>query len=336
LHVAFSGWLAERVGEAVTLQPFSTPGHGGFSNETYITSATWDGVQHGLVLRMAPAGGGIFPDYDLDQQANVLEALAARTEVPVPPVLGREPDASVLGRPFYVMARVDGRIPPDRPGYQFEGWVKNAPPAEQARVLDAGLAMLARIHGVDVDDAGLGFLDRPEHGADAIEQELGYWRAYLDWAGAGERFDVLERIFGWCTANRPPEPATRGLVWGDARLGNLIYAEDCSIRAVLDWEMAVLGPPELDLGWFLFLDRLALQFTETLPGFLPPDEMVGAYEAHLGRAVEHLDWYETWGGFRAACIQLPLTTIQHHKGEPVDLSYRLDNPLTAELLRRIR
>jgi aminoglycoside phosphotransferase (APT) family kinase protein len=340
LHERFTEWLAAQVGAPVAVDDFTVPGHGGFSNETYVTSAEWDGARHGLVLRLAPAGGGLFPDYDLDKQARVLEALRAHTDVPVPPVLWREPGDAVLGRAFYVMAYVEGRIPPDRPGYQFEGWVKDAPPDEQARVLDAGLDTIARIHHVDVDTAGLGFLDRPEHGNGALTQELGYWRAYLDWASAGERYDLLETIWDWCLAQRPPEPAARGLVWGDTRIGNLIYADEFAagqppVRAVMDWEMALLGPPELDLGWYLFLERLALQFFPPLPGFLDLAARVDAYERKLGRAMEHLDWYETWGGFRAACIQIPLVTLAHAKGEAPDLSGREQNPLTSELLRRI-
>ena len=335
LEQRFTEWLAARVAADVSIEPFVAPGHGGFSNETLLTTAEWDGRRQGLVLRLAPAGAGLFPTYDLGRQAQVLERLS-RTDVPVPEVLWAERDSSVLGREFYVMARVDGRIPPDRPGYQFLGWVKDAAPDEQARVLDAGLEVMARIHRVDVHSADLRFLDRPEHGATALEQELGYWRAYLDWASGDKRFDALERIWSWCTANRPPDAATTGLVWGDARLGNLIYGEDLGVRAVMDWEMAVLGPAELDLGWFLFLERLALQFTEPLPGFLSTDDMVRAYEAHLGRELEHLDWYETWGGFRAACIQVPLVTLAHDRGEAPSLAGRADNPLTANLLDRLR
>ncbi len=341
LQDRFAEWLTEQVGAPVVLDAFSVPSHGGFSNETYVTAAEWDGATHGLVLRLAPAGPGLFPDYDLDKQAQVLEALRAHTDVPVPEVLWREPSDAALGRAFYVMKFVDGRIPPDRPGYQFEGWVKDAPPEEQALVLDAGLDAIARIHRVDVDHAGLGFLDRPEHGAGSIAQELGYWRAYLDWASdwasEGKRFDTLETIFEWCAAHRPPEPPTRGLVWGDTRIGNLIYAEDCSVRAVMDWEMALLGPAELDLGWYIFLDRIGLQFFPPLPGFMDHDARVVAYEHKLGRPLEHLDWYETWGGFRAACIQIPLITLAHANahGETVDLSSRERNPVIAELLRRI-
>jgi hypothetical protein len=65
------------------------------------------------------------------------------------------------------------------------------------------------------------------------------------------------------------------------------------------------------------------------------DARVVAYEHKLGRTLEHLDWYETWGGFRAACIQIPLVTLANTHGEGADLAGRERNPLTAELLRRI-
>src|SRR6185295_7261852 len=62
LHERFTAWLTAQVGAPVTVDAFTVPGHGGFSNETYVTGAEWDGVRHGLVLRLAPAGLGLFPD----------------------------------------------------------------------------------------------------------------------------------------------------------------------------------------------------------------------------------------------------------------------------------
>src|SRR5581483_7295701 len=336
LHGRFTAWLSEQVGARATVDALAVPGHGGYSNETYVTAADWGDGRRGIVLRLAPTGRTLFPDTDLDRQARILEVLAAHTDIPVPRVLWTEDDVAVLGRPFYVMERVEGRIPPDRPGYHFEGWLKDASPNEQSLVLERGLDMMARIAHVDWQRAGLEFLDRPGHGEGALDQELGYWRAYLDWASDGERFDTLERIWDLCVAHRPPDPARRELLWGDARLGNLVYGDDLSVRAVLDWEGAMLGPAELDLGWFLFLERLMHGFARPpLPGFTDVDTMATTYEAALGRPLEHLDWYETWGGFRTACIQIPLVTIAYEHGEAPDLRGRDENPLTAILLQRI-
>ena len=215
----------------------------------------------------------------------------------MPEVLWHEPDHGALGRPFYVMARVDGRVPPD--GHAFDGWVKQLASDDQsAAVRWRARRDLASIHAVDVGRASLGRLERPEHGTSPLDQELGYWRAYLGWAADGDTLSGLEDPFDWCRAPAV-ERADRGLVWGDARLGNLVVGDDLRPIAVLDWEMAVLGPPELDLGWYLFLERTALQYTDQLPGFPDRAGTIAAYEQRLGRPVRDLDWYEAWGGFRS-------------------------------------
>jgi aminoglycoside phosphotransferase (APT) family kinase protein len=326
----FREWLEGRVGGSVVLGELESPTLGGLSNETLLTEADWGDGPRGLVLRLAPRGTPIFPDYDLGKQVAVLRALATGSDVPVPEVLWDETDADVLGRPFYVMARVDGRIPPDNPGYHFEGWVKELHPQEQRGLHDKSIDMMALINRVDVDAAGLGFLDRPEHGDDPIAQEVGAWRAYLDWAADGEHLEHVEDAFAWCVEHRP-ESAERALVWGDARLGNLIYGDDLAPRCVLDWEMAVLGPAELDLGWYLFLDRTALQFTERLAGFPEREGTIARYGSRLGRGIREVDWYEAWGGVRAACIQVRLGLVFYELGVFPDLSWRAQNPVTKAL-----
>ncbi len=326
----FGAWLAEKVGGPVEVGRFESPTLGGLSNETQLLEADWGDGPRGLVLRMAPAGTPIFPDYDLGRQVAIMRGLASASEVPVPEVLWDEPDEAVLGRPFYVMTRVDGRIPPDNPGHHFEGWVKELPAQSQRGLHDKSIDMMALINRVDVDAARLGFLDRPEHGDDPIAQELGWWRTYLDWAADGERIGVLEDAFAWCVAHRP-ESAERGLVWGDARLGNMIYGDDLAPICVLDWEMAVLGPAELDLGWYLFLDRTALSFTEPLPGFPEREGTIARYGSRLGRGIRDADWYEAWGGVRAACIQVRLALVFHELGLFPDLAWRAKNPVTKVL-----
>ena len=313
----FADWLTAEVGAPATVGPFTSPSSG-MSNDTFLTTADWGEGERGIAVRLAPEGRGLFPRYDLDTQVAVLRGLAS-SEVPVPEVLWHEPDDGPLGRPFYVMARVDGRIPPD--GHAFDGWVQELAPGDQRRLLDGALDALACIHAVDTDRVGLAVLDRPEHGSEPLDQELGYWRAYLDWAADGYGLPLLDDAFEWCRARRP-SVVGRGLAWGDARLGNLVVGDDLRPIAVLDWEMAVLGPPELDLGWYLFLERTALQYTEQLPGFPDRAGTIAAYEQRLGRPVRDIDWYEAWGGFRAACIQVRLAD---------DRKARERNPVTKAL-----
>ena len=322
----FAEWLAGRLDTAsVRVGPVERPKQGGLSNETVLIDADWGAGPRSLVVRIAPAGPGLFPEYDLAAQVKVMEALRIHSSVPVPTVLWSEPDATVLGRPFYVMDRVEGRIPSDNPGYHFEGWLKDLEPADQARLFDASLATLAAIHRVDWAAAGLGFL--PGVG---IDRELTYWRDYLDWVAGGERFPIIDATYAWCVDHRPKSEPPAALVWGDTRLGNLVYADDLTVRAVLDWEMALLGPPELDLGWYLFLERTALQFAAPLPGFADRDGTVATYEAHLGRSVVDLDWYEVWGGLRSAAIMVRVADDLAALGL-VGPEFRGDNPVTKLL-----
>ena len=330
LTARFRDWLAARVGASVELGALEAPTLGGLSNDTFLVEADWGDGARGLVLRLAPGGRPLFPDQDLTRQVAVMRALHDGSEVPVPEVLWEEPDAEVLGRPFYVMARVEGRIPPDNPGHHFEGWVKELKPQQQRGLYDKSIDMMALINRVDVERAGLGFLDRPEHGDGPIAQEIGYWRRYLDWAADGEELPFVEGPFAWCVEHRP-ESNDRSLVWGDARLGNLVYDDDLAPVCVLDWEMAVLGPAELDLGWYLFLDRTALMFTDPLPGFPEREGTIARYGSRLGRGVRDVDWYEAWGGVRAACIQVRLGLILYEMGVYPDLAYRGKNPVTRAL-----
>lgn len=318
---ALAAWLTAHLGTATRVGACSRP-PSGMSNDTLLTDIDWgDGVRR-VVVRLTPSGEPLFPRYDLGAQVTVLRALAEGADVPVPRVLWWEPDATLLGRPFYVMERVEGRIPPD--GYLFGGWVKELAPRAQARLLDGALEVLARIHRVDVDAvAAFHVLERREHGVTPLDQELGWWRAYLEWAAGGDRLPRLEDALATLAATRPPDrDVARGLAWGDARLGNLVVDARLRPIAVLDWEMAVLGPPELDVGWYLFLDRTAQQYAPQLAGFPDHEGIVDAYARHLGRPLRHVAWFEAWGGFRTACIQVRMAT---------DDASRERNPVTKAL-----
>jgi aminoglycoside phosphotransferase (APT) family kinase protein len=301
----FAVWLTGRVGATARVGACTRP-TAGMSNDTLLVDVDWGQGERRVVIRLTPSGRPLFPRPDLQAQVTVLRALAGHDAVPVPPVLWWEPDPAPLGRPFYVMAFVAGRVPPD--GVLFGGWVKDLSAHEQGRLLDGALDVLAGIHHVDLAETpALEALDRPAHGVAPLDQELRWWRAYLDWVAEGERLPRLDDAYEHLLDSRPPDAdVERGLTWGDARLGNLVVDEALRPVAVLDWEMAVLGPPELDVGWYLFLDRTARQFAPQLPGLPRPDQLVAAYERRLGRGLRHLAWFEAWSGFRTACIQVRL------------------------------
>lgn len=324
----FTEWLCGVLDVAsVELGAVERPKSGGLSSETMLIDADWGSGRRGLVVRLAPSGKGLFPIYDLGAQVQTMDALHRHSTVPVPTVIWHETDPTVFGREFVVMDRVDGRIPSDNPGYHFEGWLKDLSAPAQRRVFDDSIATLAAIHRVDWAGAGLGFL--PGIG---LDREFVYWRDYLAWAAGGERFELIDATFAWCDAHRPAAEPPAALVWGDTRLGNIVYDDDGAVRAVLDWEMASLGPPELDLGWYLFIERTALQFASQLSGFPDRAGTIAAYERHLGRQVVDIDWYEIWGGLRSAAIMIRVAENLADLGL-VEREFRGDNPVTRLLER---
>ena len=112
-----AAWFAARTGtEPVDVGEVSIPGLSGFSNETLLFEATWDGEVHPLVIRVEPTGHTVFPATAFDAQVKVMQALGAEGTVPVPEVLWFEEDPSILGARFVCMRRVDGEVPADNPG----------------------------------------------------------------------------------------------------------------------------------------------------------------------------------------------------------------------------
>src|SRR6185369_16542347 len=107
-------------------------------SETLLFSAAFDvdGVHHDrkYVARFKPTRDGVFPEYDIDLQHDVMAALSAKTTIPVPEMLWQEHDSGVLGSEFFVMAHVPGRVPTDNPPYTLQGWILDEP-EDRRRVL---------------------------------------------------------------------------------------------------------------------------------------------------------------------------------------------------------
>jgi len=308
----FEAWLRQQIPAARDLRvsPLVAPQTSGFSNETLLCEAEWtergEGRSGSLVIRIQPVGYQVFPEYDLGLQFRTLRLLGA-TDVPVPEALWlEESDAGIFGAPFYVMRRVEGRVPTDNPPYHAGGWMHEVSPEERRAIWLGGFECMAKIHRLDVDEVGFGFLRRPELGADGLAQELAYYERYLEWAACGREQPVAEAAFDWLLKNRPKgEP--EGLVWGDARIGNIIF-DGTRPAAVLDWEMVTVGSPEKDVGWAVFLDRHHSEAlgVPRLEGFPSYEESVAHYEARSGHAVRNLHYYQVFAGFRFAVVMMRL------------------------------
>ena len=335
-----ASWLSSRVGAEVSLQAQPRSGDVGHSNETWLIDATWDDgggpATHHLVFRVAPGTVGVFPDYDLGKQALCLRAVGAHSDVPVPVVRWEEPDPSVIGHPFYVMDRIDGVVPADRMPYTLDGWLKDATDAQQRELWLATVDVLADLHAIDVAAAGLDVLHDPALGAPGLAAMVAHWERYAAWAVAGRDHPTLEAVSTWLHENLPGDHGPVGLAWGDARISNVMY-RDFRPVAVLDWEMAGLGPGELDLGWTVFFQRFFSEGLNTpdLPGFPEPQATIDRYAQRAGRDVGDLWWFEVFAAWRHTAIMCRIATVYETTGEmPVEPdTYR--NNIASRLLAKM-
>ncbi|MGY1863491.1 MULTISPECIES: phosphotransferase family protein [Nocardia] len=328
-------WLDTKVSadELPRVSELSRPQSGGMSSTSILFDAEWSAggrVERGsFVARMAPEAGSfpVFETYDLATQYQVMAGVAAATDVPLPGLCWLETDAKPLGTPFFVMRRIDGRVPTDNPPYVFVGWLFDASPAERLRLTHNTVEVIAKIHGIPDPAALFPMLSGP---GESLRRHVAAQRSWYRWALADDGFEIplIERSFAWLDEHWPADPGPDVLSWGDARPGNVIYREFDPV-AVLDWEMAALGPRELDLGWMIFIHRffqdLATRFGQPgLPDFLRRDDVVAKYEALTGHSVRDLDFYIVYAALRHAIVMARVKRRMIHFGEDIDTPDRDD------------
>lgn len=327
VRVGLERWLA-REGDAVVVGALDAPA-AGLSSDTLFARVERASSSEQLVLRLPPAGEGLFPAYDLGRQARVQQVLA-EVGYPVATPVTYEPDPAWLGAPFLVMPRVPGRVLLANPSFLAAGWLHDASPDRQRGVLDGFLTTLAELHRLD--PRPFGFL--AAEGPPGLAGEVARWADYLTWAsGDLAPPGYLADALAWCAKHRPdPEPRT-SVCWGDVQLVNAVIDEGGAVAAVLDWEMCGLGPAEMDLGWFLALHGMTVATQGgDLSGFGDRAGMVARYEAALGRAVEGLRWYETFALVRSGSIMVRIARLLAAQG--VDDSWLTrGNPTQAALDR---
>jgi aminoglycoside phosphotransferase (APT) family kinase protein len=335
-------WLRGKIpgGDRIEISSLSSPTASGFSNDTLMGELRYRDAEgdheERIVVRIQPTGYQVFPHYDLSLQFRTMQRLAG-TDVPVPRVLWiEEADASILGAPFYVMERIEGRVPTDRPPYHTGGWMTEITPEERAEIWWGGIGCMAKIHRLDPDALGFGFLDRPELGATPFRQQQTYYERYLAWAARGLGQPTIEAAARWLRDHEPKDER-RVLLWGDARIGNILF-DGTRPAAVLDWEMVTLGSPEEDLAWTIFLDRHHSEGLEAprLEGFPSFEETVERYEQLSGHRVEQLHFWQVFAGFRFAIIMMRIAQQMVHY-ELLDAEagrrFELDNTVTRLLAK---
>ena len=214
---------------------------GGQSNPTFrITAAS--GI---YVLRRQPPGDLLKSAHAVDREFRVMSALHS-TDVPVARVFHLCEDREVIGSMFYVMEFCDGRI-------FWDAAIPDVGRAERTAIYDEMIRVLAALHQVDVDAAGLADYGKP---GNYFERQYGRWSSQYR-ASELQRIEPMEQLMTWLGGNIPADDGRVTLVHGDYRVDNMIFARDePKAIALLDWELSTLGHPFADLGYYCMQLRM--------------------------------------------------------------------------------
>lgn len=309
-------WLPKVVGEqsGVKIDSFEIPDTNGMSSETGLLTATWNQsgmlVTRELVVRIAPVSSEIpvFMDYDFEMQFQVMKHIREVSRVPVPQVHWLELDPEYVGAPFFMMSRIQGLVPPDVLPYNFgDCWISEATDAQLRLLEEETVKALVALHSIEHPEVEFPLLVSRQPGDSALRQHVNELRAYNDWVfNDGRSSKLIEETFAWLNDHWPEDDSDVVLSWGDARIGNIMY-QDFKPVAILDWEMAGLGPREIDIAWMIFLHRFFEDIAQSMdlpgmPTFLHRDRIVALYEQYSGYRVTDLDFYMVYAALRHAVI----------------------------------
>jgi aminoglycoside phosphotransferase (APT) family kinase protein len=300
----------------------------GMSSETIILSGRWeaDGERQEAkwVARVAPSQEDVpvFSSYRMDHQFDVIRLVGEQTDVPVPQVRWLEPTGTVLGTQFFLMDYVSGVVPPDVMPYTFGGnWFADSPAESQRALQDNTVDVLAKLHAIPSAETTFGFLadgDEPN----ALRRNLNWLQSWYRFAVPDiGRSPLVEQALEWLEANWPEDVAATQpvLIWGDSRVGNVLY-EDFKPVAVLDWEMATLGPREMDAAWMVFAHMVfqelaGLAGMPGLPGFMREDDVKATYAEKAGVELGDLNWFYVYSGVIWCCVFMRTSARRVRFGE---------------------
>ena len=253
------------------------------------------------VLRMPPPGAPPDRDKGILREWRIIEALDG-TEVPHTAAVGVCPDASVLGRPFYLMGFVDGWSPMDLAGGPWPAPFDTDVSArrELAYQLAEGIGLLSK---VDWKAKGLNDLGRPDG---FHERQVDRWTGFFERI-KGREIDGLDAATEWLRAHRPLD-FIPGLMHGDYQFANVMYQDGApaKLAAIVDWEMGTVGDPKLDLGWMVQSwpekdEPSAMSYVD-MSGMPSRTEVVDHYAKVSGRQVDDLDYYLVLAKWKLAIV----------------------------------
>lgn len=330
LPEVMSQWLSTVMPGGITPQITVESGvdSNGMSSETIILTGRWSEDGHEReqkwVARVAPATQDVpvFTEYRMDHQFDVIRLVGEKTDVPVPPVRWLEPTGSVLGTQFFLMEYVDGRVPPDVMPYTFgNNWFADATPEQQRELQDSTVEVIAELHSIPNPETTFAFLNDGSD-SNALRRNLNWLQSWYQFAVPDiGRSPLIERSLEWLEANWPADVAAADpvLVWGDSRVGNVLY-DGFRPAAVLDWEMATLGPREMDVAWIIFAHMVfqelaGLAGMPGLPDFMREEDVRATYAKHAGVELGDLHWFYVYSGVIWACVFMRTSARRIRFGE---------------------
>ncbi len=313
-------WLRNQLPDLSGPPPTVTQFPGGASNLTYLLNYG----NRNLILRRPPVGTKARSAHDMVREFTIQQRL--RPAFPqVPQMLALCTDSEIVGSDFYVMERVPGIILRRDPPADVE-----LAPTATRRLSEQTVDTLVRLHQVDVDSAGLAELGK---GPGYVARQIAGWSGRYRTARTDNVPD-FETVMTWLDRNQPADMGAC-LIHGDYRLDNLVLdSTSLDIVALLDWELATVGDPMMDLGntmayWVQADDDAGMQLARrqpsNLPGMLTRSEFVDRYCNAMGLSPDRWVFYEIYGLFRLAVIVQQIY-YRYHLGQT-------SNPMFAEFWR---
>lgn len=330
IPAVISEWIASFIGVAPEVTVESGVDSNGMSSETIILTGRWNEngapVEQRWVARAAPTAQDVpvFPAYRMDHQFEVLRLVAELTEVPVPQVRWIEPTGELLGSPFFLMDLVEGIVPPDVMPYTFGGnWFADAPVDKQRELQDATVGVLAELHAIPDAATIFEFLTEADPpGETPLRRHFEWLKEWYEFAVPDiGRSELVERSLAWLEDNFPTDVAAAEpvLAWGDSRIGNVLY-RDFQPVAVLDWEMATVGPRELDVAWIIFAHMVfqelaGLAQLPGLPDVLREEDVRETYQRLSKVELGDLQWFYVYSAVIWCVVFMRTGARRVHFGE---------------------
>lgn len=290
------------------------------------------------IIRVEPRARQLFLKPDVLREGRVLQALEAHSEAPVPKVWWMEASDALFGAPFFVMGKIDGRAVMGRPSFHLHSFLTELDPAERRALWMSAMEGLVKVHKTDwrqshaflvPEDMSRGYL------GDYIHKVVDWYK----WTAKGRDYPLMEAALAYLQAGvATVDNSDPVLVWNDARMGNMLFGPDNRLAAVIDWEMPLIGPAGVDVGYWLMMDEFqgAGIGVTRLPGLPDEAETIRIYEQLSGRKMADVDYFVVLASFfiNTTLIRQADIRVEDGRLQP-DTRMGIDNTSTQMIARRL-